>query len=533
MKRFGVDIHFCVLALLTVIALYAGITPSFSSDDYVHLLRNTQFNNLNEALVVFTEPYGREYRPLVRFSLWLNHLMGDTAIPFKITNLFLHLLTTFFIYQIFNRLQFSKLATVLGTAIFALHPIHITSIHFILGRTDLIAAVFYFGVLTLAATWKTNISAIHYIGSGMGFIAALLSKEMSVSLPLMMLMIVFYNQDKKDLNSLLKVAIKLSPFFVVTLGYIILRLYMWSDITSSVDVYTNYSALHLVSNYLNWFFALGYPFDLYLAQEWMIKSPVLFFSVAAIIGLVLMGVFFMILYRTPLVCHKPFWVWAGLIWIVITLLPISGGYPHRWYLYIPSFGIAVLVAALIESNKKNTLLSLSVLLLLFYAVEDVRLSNIWKKQSALNAEFLQQIKENQIDKKTKIYFANIPFGYKSAYLFTHSSLQEAIEYHFGKSPQIVALSYLNLDDSTKIESSINKEEIHFSMTPNHYGFFLLSANERRFENPIIENRGDTSIKINSIGKSKKISGYSIILNDAVKQDFYYYDGSKIRTAMQF
>lgn len=455
--------------------------------------------------------------------------MGNSAIPFKITNIGLHLLCTALVYGIFANLAFSKLTSILGTAIFAFHPIHITSIHFILGRTDLVAAVFYFAAIYLVAKWKNTISVREYIAVTLCFIAALLSKEMSVTLPVMMLVIFFSKQHIKNTQSFIKTAIILSPFFAITLMYLVIRIYMWSKL-NTLDVYTNYSATHLVSNYLNWLFALGYPFDLYVAQDAMIENPIVFFSAVAIVGLVTLAGLLFFLYKKPTFrLHQNFWLWMALLWIVITLLPISGGHPHRWYLYIPSFGLSLLVASLIDTNKQKIVLAIGMLLIVLYCIEDLRLSSIWKKQSEVTIEFLRQIEASQIHKKDRIYFANIPFGYKSAYLFTHSSLQEAIQYHVGKSPTIVALSYLNMNDQMEISTSINENNIQFKMTPNHYKFFLLSASERRFDRPYELNKENVTIKINAIAGNKKISDYTISISDSIKPDFYYFDGKRIKS----
>lgn len=84
--------YLLLLLLLTGAVFFKGVTPSFSSDDFVHLENNIHFKNLAEASEVFITPYGREYRPLVRLSLWLNHQMGDTALAYKLSNLLMHLL---------------------------------------------------------------------------------------------------------------------------------------------------------------------------------------------------------------------------------------------------------------------------------------------------------------------------------------------------------------------------------------------------------------------------------------------------------
>lgn len=76
-----------LLLLLTNAVFTKGVTPSFSSDDFVHLENNIHYQNFTEAFEVFRQPFGREYRPLVRLSLWLNHQMGDTALAYKLSNL--------------------------------------------------------------------------------------------------------------------------------------------------------------------------------------------------------------------------------------------------------------------------------------------------------------------------------------------------------------------------------------------------------------------------------------------------------------
>jgi hypothetical protein len=78
--------HAAIVSILLVASLlyFNGLTPSFSSDDDIHLDKNINFNPWQEAGCVFFHLDGREYRPLVRLSLWLNHQMGKTALPFQL-----------------------------------------------------------------------------------------------------------------------------------------------------------------------------------------------------------------------------------------------------------------------------------------------------------------------------------------------------------------------------------------------------------------------------------------------------------------
>jgi len=385
----------------------------------------------------------------------------------------------------------------------------------------------------LVSEWKNNLSIRQYTILGLTFIAAILSKEMSVTLSLLMFALAFYNQQTKNVRSFTNVLLKLSPFFAVTCIYTFIRIFMWSKLTGDITGYTNYSVLHVISNYLTWCFGLIYPFDLYRAQDLMIENPWVFSSIVVFFAFTILSILVIIYGRKLTLVHKSFWLWTALIWIGITLLPICGGNPHRWYLYIPSFGLSILMAAAVDAvnqNKQKILITLCLFLLIIYSIEDFRLSTIWRKQSDLTAEFLKQIETENIYKKERIYFANIPFGYKSSYLFTLSSLQEAIQYNFGQSPDIVTVSYVNMDDDIKISSSINATDINFKMTPNHYNFFLLSATERRFSSLEVKNRENALVKINAIAKNKKISDYSVTIPKEIRSDFYYFDGKKIKSA---
>jgi len=262
--------YLLLLLLLTSAVYFKGITPSFSSDDFVHLENNIHFENLADASEVFIKPYGREYRPLVRLSLWLNHQMGDTALAYKISNLLMHLMCIALLYGLMLRLGVTKITALIASSIFALHPIHTTSVLFILGRTDLVAAVFYLATLYCVAGWKQAPVFTQYAITFIWFAAALLSKELSITLPALMLAILLFKQQTRSVTQFARNLLQLWPYALAALIYLMARLYQWQSMTDAVAVYSDFSPLHIVTNYGEWVFALLYPFDLYVAREWQI-----------------------------------------------------------------------------------------------------------------------------------------------------------------------------------------------------------------------------------------------------------------------
>ena len=134
---------------VTFVCYQKGMTASFSSDDYPHLLKNIHFQDAFDALTVFFELDGREYRPMVRFSVWLNYQIAQDATAFHYTNLVLHLAIVVCLYFFLILLLENRMHAFLASLLFALHPIHTTNIFFIYGRTDLIFGFFYINALLM------------------------------------------------------------------------------------------------------------------------------------------------------------------------------------------------------------------------------------------------------------------------------------------------------------------------------------------------------------------------------------------------
>lgn len=519
--------YLLLLLLFTSIIFLKGITPSFSSDDFVHLENNIHFENLTAATEVFVKPYGREYRPLVRLSLWLNHQMGDTALPYKISNLLMHLLCVALLYGLLLRLDATKITALIGSSIFALHPIHTTSVHFILGRTDLVAAVFYLATLYCFSGWKNHPSAMQWALTFIGFSAALLSKELSITLPVMMLAISVAQQKTLRIPTILRAAIRLWPFILLALIYLLVRLYQWKSMDSAVAVYTNFSPLNIVQNYTTWVFALLYPFDLYVAKEWLMLSTTLF-VIGAIAACLLLSILASYIWwhtagrllRSPL-------FWLGLAWLLVTLMPMSGGNAHRWYLYLPSAGLSLMFAAAwaaVASNRHKLLSGLTLLMLVIYSGESVRQSLIWHHQSDINEYLLSAVQTQELREHDAIAIANMPFGYQSAFLFTHSSFEEALRVRYGKSPKIEVLNYLNMDTQNPVQVEPSTTGVKFSIIPNAYRYFRLRSSRIFFDQSEIYTQGEFTLKIDTLDNAGRISSFIIERPEEAKVPIYYFDG---------
>lgn len=523
--------YLLLLLLLTSAIFFKGVTPSFSSDDFVHLENNIHFQNLAEASEVFIKPYGREYRPLVRLSLWLNHQMGDTALAYKISNLLMHLMCIALLYGLLLRLGVSKTAALIASSMFAFHPIHTTSVHFILGRTDLVAVVFYLAALYCTAGWHKVPGFAQQAITFIWFAAALLSKELAITLPIMMLATLVVQQKTVTFTNLMRTGIKLWPFALLALIYLFARIYQWKSMDAAVEVYTDFSPRNILTNYVEWAFALLYPFDLYVAREWQLLHTQWFITLTLSACLLLTIAAAYIwrptakqLVRSPL-------LWLGVFWILVTLIPMMGGNSHRWYLYLPSAGLSLIVAAVwpVTNAHRRTLLNILLLLtLIVYAGETLRQSLIWDTQSRINERLLSDEETREMRQHKAIAIANMPFGYKSAFLFTHSAFEEAMRVRYGHSPRIEILSYMNLDKQNPISVNNTASGLTFSLAPNAHRYFRLRNLQIFFAAPELHPQGDFTVRIDRLDEAGRISAYTLQLPEPLSIPVYYFDGESFK-----
>ena len=420
-----------------------------------------------------------------------------------------------------------------GGILFALLPIHSASINFIMGRTDLLCALFY-----LLSFWLFQIhlrnknSRVLYFISNISFLLAISSKEIAVSLPFLISVLVFLESKQKNMVNRLLESIKTTTlFWLISISYIFIRILSWAGNAQSVAVYTNYSVKHVAKNFFMWFFALIYPFDLYKARTFS-ENHILLFSGFLLLcsGLILFFIVFIIGKNNVLDFIKNRYFILGVAWFTATLSPVMGGDAHRWYLYLPSVSLSFMVLSLLDTVQekwKKTLYVVWVIYLFFACVQTLHRTHIWSKQDLISQNFFKQIERHSIQNLQRCYFINIPFGYKNAYLFTFQSLESALFLKYGKNPEIIEVSHLNLSDKDNLKVEKSPGKLKFQLAIDDYSYFYFNFITRNFPEPTRFNTGDLSLAINSLSKSKLVESYVVNIPNDLKVPIYYFDEKNI------
>ncbi|MGD0947925.1 MAG: tetratricopeptide repeat protein [Candidatus Binatia bacterium] len=230
-----------LLLALLAIAVYANaLRADFTFDDEPDIVTNPVVTGPFDLVGIFATPLppGDIYRPVAVLSYALNHhLTPSDPFAFHAVNLALHAAVTVLVFLLARALFASARIAVIGAALFAVHPVHTEAVTNLVGRAELLAALF--GLLSLLSAVHidgagTRIrSTLAHAGSVFCFSLALLSKESALTvLPLIVLLRVTVRHDGllrggwRELHSLVWV-----PYALCAAVILVLRWYVVSPRT--------------------------------------------------------------------------------------------------------------------------------------------------------------------------------------------------------------------------------------------------------------------------------------------------------------
>ena len=202
------------------------------------------------------------YWPLVYTTFWLEHkLWGYAPAGYHAVNVVLHFINALLLWRLLARLAVP--GAWLAAAVFAVHPVHVESVVWVMGRKDLLSAALY---LTAALTWLRYVEAPRGLpGAGRYclalalFVAGLLAKSIVVTLPAALLLVHWWRQGRVTSTDWLRLA----PFFVAGAGIAVADMLFYGTWEA---VSLDYSAIEraLIAAHALWFY-LGkmlWPADL-------------------------------------------------------------------------------------------------------------------------------------------------------------------------------------------------------------------------------------------------------------------------------
>lgn len=148
----------------------------------------------------FPSPHrDRLYRPLTLFSFALNYAVGGLApIGYHLVNVLLHALVSGLVWKLAERWTRDRGVALLAGALFAVHPVHVEAVAGVVGRAEILSALFL--CLGLLPLFNERVSTRALHASAAAFLAALLSKENAVCYPALAALVWFVARARLELD---------------------------------------------------------------------------------------------------------------------------------------------------------------------------------------------------------------------------------------------------------------------------------------------------------------------------------------------
>jgi Flp pilus assembly protein TadD len=184
-----------LLLALAVLAVYWPVArfPFIGFDDDVYVTRNAwvlaEGFGAADVAHAFTTFTGGNWHPVTMLSHKLDvALFGVSPGAFHAENALIHLAATLLLFRLFRRTTGRPVESAAVAALFAIHPLHVESVAWISERKDVLCAFFTLLSLGAWARYAETGSARRYLAAFGWAVAAMLSKPMAVTLPVMLLL---------------------------------------------------------------------------------------------------------------------------------------------------------------------------------------------------------------------------------------------------------------------------------------------------------------------------------------------------------
>jgi protein O-mannosyl-transferase len=182
---------------LVVVATFVVYWPAMNGhmvfDDDFYLTR-PDLQSVGGLYRIWTDPMvTAQYYPLVHTAFWLEHkLWGDNFLGYHLANVVWHSLAVVLGYVILIRLKIP--GALLAAAVFALHPVIVESVAWMTEQKNTLSTVFYLCAILVYLEFDRSRRRSDYFFTLILFAAALLTKTATVTFPVALLLIFWWQR---------------------------------------------------------------------------------------------------------------------------------------------------------------------------------------------------------------------------------------------------------------------------------------------------------------------------------------------------
>jgi Flp pilus assembly protein TadD len=338
-----------VLVSVTVLAYQPAWNGKPLLDDTDHLITTKELRSLDGLASLWIQPHtNRQYHPLVDTVYWIeDKLWGQATLGYHFVSILLHAASALLLVKILQKLQVP--GAWLAAAIFALHPVHVESVAWMVELKNTLSGIFFFASVLVYLKFDEERTWQSYAFVVLLFTLGVLAKAIVATFPAVILILLWWKRGKLNWTRDVK---PLLPFVALGIAAGLLTAWMERAFSGAEGEEFEFSMLDrfLIAGRAFWFYGtkLFWPSGLTLfyprwkvgsATWWQYLFPLAAFSLF-VIGWTI---------------RKQWrWLLAALLFFGVLLLPLLGFFNVNFFRfsfvadhfqYLPSVGIITPVAA--------------------------------------------------------------------------------------------------------------------------------------------------------------------------------------------
>lgn len=417
---FSVIIFICYTAFL----IYSGYFEiGLLSDDYLNFIgaqHSSLYKKFTSSIPLINNLH---FRPLyyisINFSIWINQMLNaakDNFILFRIENMLFFYLAVFLISLLFFRITKKTISSVILLLICLLYPNNINDICWTVGKNDLMCAVFLISSLIFAFSYSENRTKPSYYLAGLFFALGLLTKETSVIVPFITILLVYiaYSKEKVfELKNLLIMEIFILIF------YFSIRVYILG--IQPAEVVSKFQRPGLSTSAgvaFKAFLSTLLPFDYLTIQEYLNSVNYLFIIYVFLLLIFVVAVLFIFI-RTS---NYKYLFLLSLVFLVSVSPNLLAGYFRPQLIFIPfillSFSL-LLIGFKMGVNLKFYLINL-ILIFFLWGKLSFNLIQDWKLAYSNSIECIKSMTALDLDTNKRNIFIGIPSRFRQASMLDYT-----------------------------------------------------------------------------------------------------------------
>ena len=397
-----------ILFVLATSVYLPSLNNRFLWDDVALIEKSSSYlNELNIEKILIPRESNKKnlkyYRPTFQISMFTDYqIWGAKAFGYHLTNVLLFSISAviFFLLSVLILKAFSiqgpEKYSFIGSLIFIAHPMHVESVSWIAGRTDILCAIF----MGLAFIFHilSGKRFIYILAATVSFYLSLLSKELAVVFPLIVISFDLLSGKAKRKNI---VSYIFYASILFTYLYIRSRSYInvppvSKEITGSSNNATgaaiNYFSLikTFASSYLFYIYKITLPF---VFNAYISHVPAnLTYFISSVISILLISFISLVCYlkRKGIVTFAVLWIFITLgPSVMVAVLSIAAAPLAERYVFVPTMGFCLLGGYMFlltetgSNNYKRSSLALLITILLIFTFLTIRRQGVWQDRLSL------------------------------------------------------------------------------------------------------------------------------------------------------